>query len=296
MHAQRRREATRPAGSGRGTRGFHPRDGTPQDSARVMSAERITQRAGWTLITGAASGIGRGLAERLARHGAAVALADRDLAAASAARREIVAAGGRAVAVDMDVADDQSVVRAVAELDGPIAMLINNAGLQHVAPLEEFPPGRFAQLIDVMLTGSARVTAAVLPRMRATGGGRIINIGSIHSLVASPFKSAYVAAKHGLVGLTRTVALETADCDITVNLVCPAYVQTPLVDRQIDAQAASRGLAREEVVREVMLKPMPKSRFITIDEIAGTIEFLASDSARNITGQSIVLDGGWTAQ
>lgn len=261
-----------------------------------MSAERITQRAGWTLITGAASGIGRGLAERLARHGTAVALADRDLAAASAARREIVAAGGRAVAVDMDVADDQSVVRAVAELDGPIAMLINNAGLQHVAPLEEFPPGRFAQLIDVMLTGSARVTAAVLPRMRATGGGRIINIGSIHSLVASPFKSAYVAAKHGLVGLTRTVALETADCDITVNLVCPAYVQTPLVDRQIDAQAASRGLAREEVVREVMLKPMPKSRFITIDEIAGTIEFLASDSARNITGQSIVLDGGWTAQ
>lgn len=256
----------------------------------------MTQRAGWTLITGAASGIGRGLAQRLARHGAAVALADRDLAAASAAAGEIIAAGGDALALDMDVTDDRSVVQAVASLEGPIAMLINNAGLQHVAPLEEFPPGRFAQLIDIMLTGSARVTAAVLPRMRRAGTGCIINMGSIHSLVASPYKSAYVAAKHGLVGLTRTLALETADCDITVNLVCPAYVQTPLVDQQIDAQAAARGLAREAVVREVMLKPMPKARFISIDEIAGTIEFLASHAARNITGQSIVLDGGWTAQ
>jgi 3-hydroxybutyrate dehydrogenase len=256
----------------------------------------MTKRSGWTLVTGAASGIGRGLAQRLAQRGAAVALADRDLAAATEAACEIIAAGGDAIALDMDVTDDRSVVQAVASLAGPITLLINNAGLQHVAPLEEFPPGRFAQLIDIMLTGSARVTAAVLPRMRSAGMGRIINMGSIHSLVASPYKSAYVAAKHGLVGLTRTLALETADCDITVNLVCPAYVQTPLVDRQIDAQAAARGLAREAVVREVMLKPMPKARFISIDEIAGTIEFLASDSARNITGQSIVLDGGWTAQ
>lgn len=256
----------------------------------------MTQQAGWTLITGAASGIGRGLAQRLAQHGAAVALADLDLAAAREAAGEIIAAGGNACALDMDVTSDRSVVQAVASLDGPIAMLVNNAGLQHVAPLEDFPPGRFAQLIDIMLTGSARVSAAVLPRMRGLGTGRIINMGSIHSLVASPYKSAYVAAKHGLVGLTRTLALETADCDITVNLVCPAYVQTPLVDRQIDAQAAARGLAREAVVREVMLKPMPKGRFISIDEIAGTIEFLASSSARNITGQSIVIDGGWTAQ
>jgi 3-hydroxybutyrate dehydrogenase len=256
----------------------------------------MTQQAGWTLITGAASGIGRGLAQRLARHGADVALADLDLAAAREAAGEIIAAGGNACALDMDVTNDRSVVQAVASLDGPIAMLVNNAGLQHVAPLEEFPPGRFAQLIDIMLTGSARVSAAVLPRMRSLGRGRIINMGSIHSLVASPYKSAYVAAKHGLVGLTRTLALETADCDITVNVICPAYVQTPLVDRQIDAQAAARGLAREAVVREVMLKPMPKARFISIDEIAGTIEFLASDVARNITGQSIVIDGGWTAQ
>ena len=256
----------------------------------------MTQRAGWTLITGAASGIGRGLAQRLAQRGAAVALADRDLAAAMEAASEVIGAGGDALALDMDVTDDHSVVQAVASLAGPIAMLVNNAGLQHVAPIEDFPPGRFAQLIDIMLTGSARVTAAVLPRMRAAGTGRIVNMGSIHSLVASPYKSAYVAAKHGLVGLTRTLALETADCDITVNLVCPAYVQTPLVEQQIDAQATARGLAREAVISEVMLKPMPKARFISIDEIAGTIEFLASDSARNITGQSIVLDGGWTAQ
>ena len=251
---------------------------------------------GWTLITGAASGIGRGLALRLAGHGAAVALADVDFTAATAAAGEILAAGGNAIALDIDVTNDRSVVQAVGSLEGPIAMLVNNAGLQHVAPLEDFPPGRFAQLIDIMLTGSARMTAAVLPRMRSTGTGRIINMGSIHSLVASPYKSAYVAAKHGLVGLTRTLALETADCDITVNLVCPAYVQTPLVDQQIDAQATARGMARDAVVREVMLKPMPKARFISIDEIAGTIEFLASDAARNITGQAIVIDGGWTAQ
>ena len=251
---------------------------------------------GWTLITGAASGIGRGLALRLAGHGAAVALADVDFTAATAAAGEILAAGGNAIALDIDVTNDRSVVQGVGSLDGPIAMLVNNAGLQHVAPIEDFPPGRFAQLIDIMLTGSARMTAAVLPRMRSAGTGRIINMGSIHSLVASPYKSAYVAAKHGLVGLTRTLALETADCDITVNLVCPAYVQTPLVDQQIDAQATARGMARDAVVREVMLKPMPKARFISIDEIAGTIEFLASDAARNITGQAIVIDGGWTAQ
>ena len=155
----------------------------------------MTKRSGWTLVTGAASGIGRGLAQRLAQRGAAVALADRDLAAATEAACEIIAAGGDAIALDMDVTDDRSVVQAVASLAGPITLLINNAGLQHVAPLEEFPPGRFAQLIDIMLTGSARVTAAVLPRMRSAGMGRIINMGSIHSLVASPYKSAYVAAK-----------------------------------------------------------------------------------------------------
>jgi 3-hydroxybutyrate dehydrogenase len=132
--------------------------------------------------------------------------------------------------------------------------------------------------------------------MRAAGSGRIVFIGSIHSLVASPYKSAYVAAKHGLVGLARTLALETADCDITVNVVCPAYVLTPLVEGQIDAQARTRGITREQVVDQVMLEPMPKRRFIETGEIAGTIDFLASAAARNITGQCIVIDGGWTAR
>jgi 3-hydroxybutyrate dehydrogenase len=194
------------------------------------------------------------------------------------------------------VADAASVAIALDSLSQPVALLVNAAGLQHVSPLETFPLDRFRLLIDVMLTGAAITSAAVLPGMRARGFGRIVHLGSIHSLVASPYKSAYVAAKHGLVGLARTLALETADTDITVNVVCPAYVRTPLVDNQILAQARERGLTPDQVVEQVMLKPMPKGCFIEIDEIAGTIDFLASDAARNMTGQCLVLDGGWTAQ
>lgn len=259
-----------------------------------MSA--ATPGSGWALVTGAASGIGLGVATALALEGQPVALADRDHAGAQAAAQRLNAAGAHALALGLDVTQDDSVAAAVAALPGPIALLVNNAGVQHVAALEALPPGRFAALIDVMLTGSARLCAAVLPRMRAQGHGRIVNMGSIHSLVASPYKSAYVAAKHGLVGLTRTLALETAATDITVNAVCPAYVRTPLVDAQIESQARAHGLTDEQVVREVMLRPMPKGRFIEIDEIVGTIRFLCSDAARNITGQCLVLDGGWTAQ
>ncbi|OOW65752.1 hypothetical protein Xlen_03835 [Xanthomonas campestris pv. leeana] len=151
-------------------------------------------------------------------------------------------------------------------------------------------------LADVMLTGAARLSRAVLPGMRAAGYGRIVNIGSIHSLVASPYKSAYVAAKHGLVGLAKVIALETADCDITVNTLCPSYVRTPLVERQIADQARIRGITEDAVVRDVMLKPMPKGAFIDYDELAGTVAFLMSHAARNITGQALAIDGGWTAQ
>jgi 3-hydroxybutyrate dehydrogenase len=151
-------------------------------------------------------------------------------------------------------------------------------------------------LIDVMLKGSALLMQAVLTRMRRQGFGRIVNIGSIHSLVASPFKSAYVAAKHGLVGLAKTIALETADTDITVNTICPSYIRTPLVDAQITAQAQTHGIPEEEVIRRIMLEPMPKKAFITSEEVGGTIEFLISLSARNITGQTIAIDGGWTAR
>jgi 3-hydroxybutyrate dehydrogenase len=147
-----------------------------------------------------------------------------------------------------------------------------------------------------MLTGPAMLTRAVLPGMRRRGFGRIVNVGSIHSLVASPYKSAYVAAKHGLIGFAKTIALETADTDITINTVCPSYVRTPLVDAQIAAQARAHGLPERQVIEEIMLKPMPKRAFVTIDELGGIVEFLASDVARNVTGQWIAVDGGWTAQ
>jgi 3-hydroxybutyrate dehydrogenase len=155
---------------------------------------------------------------------------------------------------------------------------------------------RWDTLIQVMLVGAARVTRAVLPGMRKRGFGRIVNIGSIHSLVASPYKSAYVAAKHGLVGLTRTLALETAEVDVTVNTICPSYVRTPLVDKQIADQARLRGMEPSRVIDEVMLAPMPKRVFIEIDELVGITEFLISRAARNVTGQTIAVDGGWTSQ
>jgi 3-hydroxybutyrate dehydrogenase len=249
------------------------------------------------LVTGAASGIGLGIARALAAAGHRLVLTDLDPAACEsqvvALREQGAAARGHA----LDVADAAAIERVVAACaDDPPLVLINNAGLQHVAPLEDFPPQRWQQLIAVMLTGTAMMTRALLPAMRARGFGRIVNIGSIHSLVASPFKSAYVAAKHGLVGLSKVVALETADVDVTINTLCPSYVFTPLVDAQIDAQARVHGLSRDRVIDEIMLRPMPKKRFIGIDELAGTVEFLLSPAARNITAQCIALDGGWTAQ
>ena len=155
---------------------------------------------------------------------------------------------------------------------------------------------KWDQLVQVMLTGVARITRALLPGMRERGHGRIVNIGSVHSLVASPYKTAYVAAKHGLLGFAKVLALETADTDITVNTICPAYVHTPLVDRQIAAQAHEHGISEDEVVSTIMLKPMPKRTFISIAELAGITEFLMSPAARNMTGQTLVVDGGWTAQ
>ncbi len=248
------------------------------------------------LITGAASGIGAGLAAELAAAGNHVFVSDLKLADAEPVAAQVRDRGGSAEAVALDVTSDASVTDAVAALSRPVDVLINNAGLQSVSPLETFPIAKWDFLLQVMLIGAARLTRAVLPGMRARGFGRIINMGSIHSLVASPFKSAYVAAKHGLVGFARTLALETADVDITVNTLCPSYVKTPLVDKQIAAQAVTRGMAESQVIDEIMLKPMPKGVFIGIDELAGITTFLVSPAARNITGQTIVVDGGWTAQ
>ena len=248
------------------------------------------------LITGAASGIGAGLAAELARLGHHVIVCDLKLADGQAVAERIRAAGGSADALALDVTSDASVAAAVAALTRPVEVLINNAGLQHVSPLEDFPMTKWDYLLQVMLVGTARMTRALLPDMRARGFGRIVNIGSIHAMVASPYKSAYVAAKHGLLGLTRTVALETAGVDITINTICPSYVKTPLVDKQIADQARTRGIAESEVITEIMLKPMPKGVFIGVDELAGITAFLLSPAARNLTGQAIVVDGGWTAQ
>jgi 3-hydroxybutyrate dehydrogenase len=248
------------------------------------------------LITGAGSGLGRDLCRYFAGRGHRVFVTDLvvDAARETAA---MLGPGVRASAHQLDVTREEDIRGFLEALrDQPVHVLVNNAGLQHVARLEEFAPDRWSLLIDVMLKGPAMLARAVLGRMRSRGFGRIINIGSIHSLVASPFKSAYVSAKHGLLGLTKTIALETADTDITINTICPSYIRTPLVEAQITAQAEAHGISEEEVIRRIMLEPMPKKAFVTSEEVAGTIEFLISPAARNITGQTITIDGGWTAR
>ncbi|MFC0677619.1 3-hydroxybutyrate dehydrogenase [Lysobacter korlensis] len=254
----------------------------------------MTQRC--ILITGAGSGIGAGIATELSRAGHHVVVTDLGLDAAESVAAQIRRDGGSAEALALDVTSDDSVAAALAAVSRPVDVLVNNAGLQHVAPLEEFPIAKWEFLVQVMLVGVARLTRALLPGMRERGFGRIVNIGSIHSLVASPYKSAYVAAKHGLLGFSKVIALETSDTDITVNTICPTYVKTPLVDKQIADQARTRGIPESEVVSQVMLKPMPKGVFITFEELAGITAFLMSPAARNITGHTIDVDGGWTVQ
>jgi len=249
------------------------------------------------LITGAGSGIGTGLAVHLAESGHRIVVTDLDAVASTSVARGIEAAGGRALAAAVDVADAGAVQALFDDPNtGPVDVLINNAGLQHVSRLEDFDAVRWQLLINVMLVGAANMMRAALPGMRERRHGRIVNIGSIHSLVASPYKSAYIAAKHGLIGLAKTIALETADTDITVNTICPAYVRTPLVDRQITNQAVEHNLPEERVIAEIMLKPMPKKAFVTIAEIAAAVEYFIGDAARNVTGQALAIDGGWTAQ
>eukprot|EP00913_Durusdinium_trenchii_P035347 g33077.t1 len=226
--------------------------------------ERLMRRT--ILITGAGSGLGRDLAGCFAAGPFRVLVTDRDADAAQETCEQLGV--DNAVASSLDVTSREEVDAWIDRWgEEPIDVLINNAGLQHVAPIEEFDPATWDRLLDVMLHGAARMTRAVLPGMRSRGFGRIVNIGSIHSLVASPFKSAYVAAKHGLLGLAKTVALETADTDITINTICPSYIRTPLVDRQIAQQAEVHGLSEEDVIDQIMLQPMPKKAFITAEEV-----------------------------
>jgi 3-hydroxybutyrate dehydrogenase len=237
-------------------------------------------------VTGGASGIGRACAERLAAAGAAVVVLDRDEAAA----KEVAGAiGGRAVAVDLSDRD------AVDALDLIADILVNNAGIQHVAPVEEFPPDRFALILRLMLETPFRLARQVLPGMYAQNWGRIVNISSVHGHRASPFKSAYVTAKHGLEGLSKVLALEGAPHGVTSNCVCPAYVRTPLVEKQIEAQAATHGIPADEVVGQVMLAPAAIKRLIEPAEVAEAVAYLCAPEASFITGQSMLMDGGWTA-
>jgi len=257
----------------------------------------MTNQPRTILITGAGSGLGRGISLCLARSGHTILATDlkRDDATETAA--QVQKAGGTARGFALDVTSEGDVQQLLKDLGATnIDVLVNNAGLQCVSRLEEFPSGKWDMLLNVMLKGTFLMTRAVLPGMRQHGYGRIIHIGSIHSLIASPYKSAYVAAKHAVIGFSKTVALETADADITSNTICPAYIRTPLVDAQIADQARTRGISEDEVISKIMLEPMPKKAFITFDEIAGAIEYLASPFARNVTGQTITIDGGWTAR
>ena len=249
------------------------------------------------LITGAGSGIGRGLAELAAGNDYRVVVTDLDESAACRTAEIIKEAGGQADAFQVDVTREGDVERMMDSLGAErVDVLINNAGVQYVSRLEDFPQQKWDLLIRVMLNGTCVMTRAVLSGMRNNGFGRIVNMGSIHSLVASAYKSAYVAAKHGLLGFSKVIALETAEVDITINTICPSYVRTPLVDKQIANQAKEHGISEDKVIKEIMLKPMPKGKFISIAELYGIVEFLVSDSARNITGQTITVDGGWTIQ
>lgn len=246
------------------------------------------------LITGGTGGIGFAVAEHFARLGHHVILADINSNQLESRRQELAAAGYQASSILLNLTE-QSSIEACAQAY-QIDILINNAGVQHVARLEDFPEEKWQQLLQVMLTGPAMLTKAVLPRMQQQGFGRVINIGSIHALVASPYKSAYVAAKHGLLGFSKVVALENANFDFTINTICPAYVRTPLVDQQIAAQSKEHHLTEQQVIDQIMLAPMPQKAFIGVDEIASTAAFLCEPAARHITAQTLVLDGGWTAR
>jgi 3-hydroxybutyrate dehydrogenase len=249
------------------------------------------------LITGAASGIGFGIAQSLAEKGVAIIITDINEDAVLLAQQKLSDKGLDVKGIKLDVTNEQDIENLISALkDTTVDILVNNAGIQYVSRIEDFPMSAWQKIVNVLLTGPARTCKAFLPQMRENGFGRIINIGSIHGLVASPFKSAYVAAKHGLIGFSKVIALETSDTDITINTICPAYVKTPLVEKQIKDQAIQHGISEEDVIHKIMLEPMPKKSFIDIEEISATVCFLASKQAKNMTGQALVLDGGWTVK
>jgi 3-hydroxybutyrate dehydrogenase len=256
-----------------------------------------TSLAGKTaIITGSNSGIGFGIARELARAGADIVLnsftdRDEDHALATGIADEF---GITARYIKSDMSKGEECRDLIAQA-GACDILVNNAGIQHVAAIDAFPVEKWDAIIAINLSSAFHTTAAALPRMRAAGWGRVINIASAHGLTASPYKSAYIAAKHGIVGLSKTTALETAEEPITCNAICPGYVLTPLVEAQIPDTMKEYDMGREEVIRNVMLKRQPSKEFATVEQMGGTTVFLCSDAAAQITGTTISVDGGWTA-
>jgi 3-hydroxybutyrate dehydrogenase len=253
-----------------------------------------------SLVTGSTSGIGLGIAQALAGAGSAVVLngfgRPDDIAKV---RTELAETSGIDVSyspADMTRPDAiREMIETAIKSHGRLDIVVNNAGIQHVAPLQDFPPEKWDAILAINLSSAFHTTRLALPGMIGNKWGRIINISSAHGLVASPFKSAYVAAKHGMVGLTKVTALETAEHGITCNAICPGYVWTPLVEAQIEQQAKAHGISRDAFIRDVLLAQQPNKRFATVEELGALAVFLASDAAASITGVALPVDGGWTA-
>jgi 3-hydroxybutyrate dehydrogenase len=253
------------------------------------------------LVTGSTSGIGLGIAQRLAAEGANIVLNGfGEAGEIEKLRKQIASEYGVNVAYDgADMTSPDAIAammnKAIAAF-GAVDVLVNNAGIQHVAPVDEFPIEKWNAIIAINLSSAFHTTRAALPAMKKKRWGRIVNIASAHALVASPFKSAYVASKHGIAGLTKTVALEVAEQGITANAICPGYVLTPLVKNQIPDTAKARGITEEQVVRDVILAAQPSKQFVKVEEVAALTAFLCSEGAKSITGAMLSIDGGWSAE
>jgi 3-hydroxybutyrate dehydrogenase len=261
----------------------------------------MTLKSKNAIVTGSTSGIGQAIARELAKNGANVMIngfgnpdfIEKERAALAAETGVKVLYSN----ADMTKPDQiEAMVGDAAAAFGSVDILVNNAGIQHVAPIDQFPPEKWDAIIAINLSASFHTIRHTIPLMKAKGWGRVVNIASAHALVASPFKSAYVAAKHGIAGLTKTVALEVAEAGITMNAICPGYVWTPLVEGQVADTAKARGMTEEQVIRDVLLHAEPTKKFTTIEQVAAFVLFLCSPAADNITGSVLPIDGGWTAQ